>query len=361
MGPRVAFFGSSLVSSYWNGAATYYRGLIKALSRRGWHVTFFEPDVLERQRYRDIEDPPWAEVVVYSAEDEGPVNRALHAARAYDIIVKASGVGVFDRLLERAVRELKGAGRLTVYWDVDAPATLARVDADPNDPFRDDIPEYDLVVTYGGGPAVVEAYRRLGSCATVPVYNGADLETHHPVPREPRFDVDAALLANRLPDREARIEEFFFRPARAMADRAFLLGGNGWDQQHLPDNVRAVGHVPTVDHNAFNCGPTALVSVNRSSMADTGYSPATRIFEAAAAGGCLITDAWAGIEEFFVPGVEILVAHSGADVADLLRGLSKAQAQKIGQAALSRVRHEHTYEHRAAVVERVMGVSRGAV
>lgn len=362
MGPRIAFFGSSLVSSYWNGAATYYRGLIKALSGRGWQFTFFEPDVLDRQRYRDIADPPWAKVVVYDASTEEPVHAALEAARDYDIVVKASGVGVFDRLLERAVPSLKADGRLAIFWDVDAPATLARVHADQNDPFLEDIPKYDLIFTYGGGSPVIAAYRRLGARAIVPVYNAADLDTHHPVPADACFDADAALLANRLPDREARIEEFFFRPARALGDRTFLLGGNGWDQRHLPPNVRALGHVPTADHNRFNCTPAALVSVNRTSMADTGYSPATRMFEAAAAGACLITDAWAGIEEFFAPGREILVARSGDEVADLVRGLSKDRARQIGQAALTRVVHEHTYEHRAQLVEQVVGVTRhGAI
>lgn len=357
--PRVAFFGSSLVSSYWNGAATYYRGLIRALSRRGWRITFFEPDAFERQQHRDIDDPSWATVVVYPATDEG-VERCLDQARDFDLVVKASGVGVFDRLLEQRVAALGGGGRMTAFWDVDAPATLARVQADAEDPFRAEIPCFDVVFTYGGGPPVVDAYAALGARETVPVYNGVDADTHHPVRADARFACTAALLANRLPDREARVDEFFFSSARILPDQEFLLGGNGWTADSVPANVRALGHVRTADHNAFNSTPLALVSINRTSMADTGYSPATRIFEAAAASGCLITDAWAGIDQFFEPGREILVARSGAEVVHHLGSLSPERAKAIGQAALRRALHEHTYEHRADVVEATLGVTRHA-
>jgi spore maturation protein CgeB len=125
---RIAFFGSSLVSAYWNGAATYYRGLVRELDRRGHAVTFFEPDAFERQAHRDIDDPPWAEVVVYAPTEAGAA-AALERARGADVVVKASGIGVLDALLEEAVLDVRGRG-LAVYWDVDAPATLARLEAD---------------------------------------------------------------------------------------------------------------------------------------------------------------------------------------------------------------------------------------
>src|SRR4051794_11104146 len=113
---RIAFFGSSLVSAYWNGAATYYRGIIRALADRGHHVTFYEPDAYERQQHRDMEDPPWAKVVVYPNE-EAAVLRSLESARDADLVVKASGVGVFDELLEKAVLHLQSSSRLVVFWD----------------------------------------------------------------------------------------------------------------------------------------------------------------------------------------------------------------------------------------------------
>src|SRR3954447_59065 len=178
---RIAFSGSSLVSAYWNGAATYYRGLVRALHERGHRVTFYEPDAYSRQQHRDIPDPPWARVVVYPADTEAGVQQALEEARASDVVVKASGVGVFDSLLERAVLDARRPGTLVVFWDVDAPATLDRVQQDPADPFRPLIPHYDFVFTYGGGDPVVRAYRALGARACVPIYNALDPSTHHPV------------------------------------------------------------------------------------------------------------------------------------------------------------------------------------
>src|SRR5437868_1033859 len=148
---KIAFFGSSLVSAYWNGAATYYRGIIRALHERGHRVTFYEPDAYDRQKHRDIPDPQWAKVVVYPADKEKGVMRALEQARGADLIVKASGVGVFDELLEQAVLEFKSPATMVVFWDVDAPATLDRVQKNPMDPFAALIPRYDLILTYGGG------------------------------------------------------------------------------------------------------------------------------------------------------------------------------------------------------------------
>src|SRR5436309_8536406 len=127
---RIAFFASSLVSAYWNGAATYYRGLLRALDARGHRITFYEPDAYERQQHRDIDDPPWAQVVVYPATDEG-VCHALESARGADLLIKASGVGVFDELLEEAVAQMKTPSNLVAFWDVDAPATLDRILQNP--------------------------------------------------------------------------------------------------------------------------------------------------------------------------------------------------------------------------------------
>ena len=352
---RIAFFGSSLVSAYWNGAATYYRGLIRALAERGHAVTFYEPDAFERQAHRDMDDPPWAKVVVYGAERESQALAALEAARSADVIVKASGIGVFDALLEREVIALKRPGNTVLFWDVDAPATLERVAGDPHDPFRRVIPSYDLVLTYGGGQPVIEAYRALGARACVPIYNALDPLTHHPVAPDDRFRGALGFLGNRLPDREARVREFFFEPARRLAASRFVLGGNGWDRDAgAPPNVQLIGHVYTRDHNAFNCTPRAVININRDSMARFGFSPPTRVFEAAGAGACLIVDAWEGIELFLEPGSEVLIAASGAEVAAHLQELTDAAAVRIGRAALRRVLAQHTYAHRAQQVEQAL-------
>jgi spore maturation protein CgeB len=350
----ISFFGSSLVSSYWNGAATYYRGLIRALHQRGHRVTFYEPDAYERQAHRDMDDPEWARVVVYPATEEG-LFRSLEDARRADLIIKASGVGVFDELLEREVPLLKGETTQTVFWDVDAPATLERMAANPEDPFRHLVPRYDLVLTYGGGEPVVSAYRSFGARTCIPVYNALDPDTHFPVPPDMRFSADLSFLGNRLPDRENRVEDFFLSVAASLSGKKFLLAGSGWGDKQRPDNVAYLGHLGTRDHNAFNSTPLAVLNISRSSMAHNGFSPATRVFEAAGAGACIITDRWEGIGQFLEPQREILVAASGEEVAELLERLTPQQALRVGTRALSRVRAEHTYAHRARQVEAIFG------
>jgi spore maturation protein CgeB len=357
-GLRIAFFGSSLVSAYWNGAATYYRGIIRALHERGHRVTFYEPDAYERQQHRDMADPDWARVVVYSAQGTEALERCLKEASDSDVVVKASGVGVFDALLEARVLDLQRPGTQVVFWDVDAPATLERVEKDPGDPFRALIPRYDHILTYGGGEPVVSAYRALGAKECVPIYNALDPSTHHPVAADPRFAGDLAFLGNRLPDREARVEAFFLKAAELLPESRFLLGGSGWGDRSLPNNVKYLGHVYTQDHNALNCSARAVLNINRDSMARFGFSPATRVFEAAGAGACIITDAFKGVELFLEPGREILVAHSGEEVAEHVRKLNGSEARRIGQAALTRVLSEHTYAHRASKVEEVLGFTK---
>ena len=347
----IAFFGSSLVSAYWNGAATYYRGILRALAARGHRVTFYEPDAFERQLHRDIPDPHWARVIVYPSQSSDGVQRALEEARDCDLVVKASGVGVFDALLEAQIVEIRRPGALAVFWDVDAPATLDRLAADSGDPFRRLVPAYDLILTYGGGQPVVAAYRRFGARGCVPIYNGVDPATHHPAAPEPRFACDLGLIANRLPDRERRIEEFFFTVAADLPQQTFLLGGNGWADRPMPPNISYLGHVYTRDHNAFNASARAVLNVSRDSMAAYGYSPATRVFEAAGAWACIITDEWKGIANFFEPGREILVAANGPAVAELIARLTPQEAQRIGAAGRSRALADHTYERRVDLVE----------
>lgn len=351
---NIAFFASSLVSAYWNGAATYYRGIVRALHERGHHVTFYEPDAFDRQQHRDIEDPPWAKVVVYSAAREEDVLRTVEQARGADLVVKASGVGVHDELLERAVLELQSPETLVVYWDVDAPATLDRMNALVSDPLRALVTRYDLVLTYGGGEPVRRAYKVLGARECIPIYNALDPSTHFPVDANPRFEGDLGFLGNRLPDREARVEEFFLRAAAQLPERKFLLGGSGWGDKAVPPNVNYLGHVYTADHNAFNCTPMAVLNISRESMARYGFSPATRVFEAAGAAACLITDAWEGLDHFFEPGREMLVASSGDEVAEIVRELDANKARAVGQAAYKRVLAEHTYAHRAAQLDAIL-------
>jgi spore maturation protein CgeB len=200
----------------------------------------------------------------------------------------------------------------------------------------------------------VSAYKRRGAKESVPIYNALDPTTHFPVEPLPEFAGALGFLGNRLPDRELRVEEFFLKPASRLLRMNFLLGGAGWADKPMSPNVRYFNHVYTADHNAFNCTPCAVLNISRESMARYGFSPATRVFEAAGAAACLITDAWEGIELFLDPGKEVLVARNGEEVEEHLLSLTPAKAGSIGAAAYRRVLAEHTYAHRAAVLDAVL-------
>src|SRR6266571_802672 len=349
---KIFVFGSSLTSSYWNGAATYYRGIYKNLHALGHRITFAEPDIYQRQKNRDAQQIPYAEVVVYQRPTDLP--RLLTLAARAELVIKPSGVGADDELLEAEVLKLGAFGPATAFWDVDAPATLARVEQNPGDSFRRLIPQYDFVFTYGGGPPVVEHYLRLGARNCYPIYNALDPETHHPVNADPELCCDLAFAGHRLPDRERRVEDFFFGVAELAPEMRFILGGEGWAAKALPKNMRWIGHVGTGDHNRVNCSARMVLNINRESMAEIGFSPPTRVFEAAGAGACTITDSWPGIEVFFAPGREILTAGCAEEVVRWLRGLTQEQGREIGKAMRLRALREHTYDGRARQADEIL-------
>lgn len=351
---RLFVFGSSLVSCYWNGAATYYRGIYKGLHALGHQIVFAEPDIYDRQEHRDEEAQiGYARVRVYRGR--GELDALLAEAAGADLIIKHSGIGAEDDYIAAAVLGAAArCGARTAYWDVDAPATLAEMETQARHPLRPLLPGFDWVLTYGGGSAVIERFITLGARNCHPIYNGFDPETHHPVASQAEFACDLAFVGHRLPDREARVEEFFLKPAEALPEKRFLLAGAGWESRPLPPNVRYAGHAPSRWHNPINCSARLVLNVNRRSMAAFGYSPPTRIFEAAAAGACVITDAWEGIGEFFTPGEEILVAASGGDVAAWMRVTSADEAAAIGARMRQRALRDHTYTSRARAVDALL-------
>lgn len=357
MKPTIAFFGSSLVSAFWNGAATYYRGLCRAMHARGHQVVFVEPDLYERQRHRDlVEDPPYAEVRVCQGW-EG-LAHAVERVRAEgaDLVAKCSGVGGWDLDLARAVLSLQSPRTRVAYLDVDAPQTLADAFAEAPDAtgargFRALIPAFDMILLYGGGPPVQAAYAALGARATHLVYNAVDPDDYYPVPADPARSADLLFMGNRMPDREERVRTLFFRAAQLAPDLRFVLGGEGWGDYPFPPNVRWIGHVPTADHRGWNCSARMVLNVNRTAMAAYGFSPPTRVFEAAGCACCVITDAWEGVDTFFAPGQEILVAATAEEIVHHLRTVSASEARSIGNAAHQRVLDDHTYASRAALLE----------
>ena len=348
---KIFAFGSSIVSSYWNGAATYYRGCYKYLARLGYEITFAEPDAYGRQQHRDSDDFSYVHSVVYQpreADGGHDLDRMLAQAAEADIVVKHSGIGCDDAELERRVPAECSASAMTFIWDVDAPATIHRMRAHDDDALRHATAGYDAILTYGGGPLAREGFLEFGAQAYYSMYNGLDPETHFPVPADPSLACDIVFLGNRLPDREARVEELFLRAAELAPNASFVLGGEGWGDKRMPPNVRWLGHVPTADHNRVNCSASMVLNINRASMAEFGFSPPTRVFEVSGAGTCLLCDDWPGIADCFEPDKEILVVQSAEDVVAALRRYDLDARERIGTAFHARGLADHTYAQRAA-------------
>lgn len=345
---KIFAFGSSIVSSYWNGAATYYRGCYKYLSRRGHDIVFAEPDAYDRQKHRDSCDISYVHSLVY--QPNSGIESMLRRASQADVVIKHSGIGADDELLEQRVLECQRQS-VVIFWDVDAPATIARMKANPNDTFIKAVPLYDAIFTYGGGPEIRTSYLNFGARAYYTIYNGLDPETHHHVFADPEYECDLAFLGNRMPDREARVDELFLRAAELAPEKSFLLGGEGWGGKPLPRNVRWIGHVPTSEHNRINCSAGMVININRSSMAACGYSPPTRIFEAAGVAACMLCDEWPGLEDCFEPGREIIVVRSAEDVVQALRCYGQFTRRRIGSAFFAKAMQCHTYGRRAKQAE----------
>ncbi len=300
-GLDVVFFGSDGEGTE---AAAYHRGILRALSARGHGVTvhFGDPAVL-------------------LAEVPG-------AGRA-DVILRASGDGVVDAMLDSALLAQRRPSQLIFYWDAHAPSSLRRLAGDSRSRYRARIPRFDLVFTAGGGDAVVRGYEALGARRCVPLHVAIDPDAQPAAVPSAAFVADLSVLAPLSPGGDAsRVEAFFFAAARALPERRFVLGGSGWGGAGLPDNVRWVGDVAAAARGAFHASAGVVLDVGRE-----GGSPDARLLEAACAGACIISDAWEGLDRFLTPGREVLVARDGQDVARLLRALGPGEARAIGQAA----------------------------
>jgi spore maturation protein CgeB len=346
---NIFVFGSSIVSSYWNGAATYYRGIYKYLSQRGHRITFAEPDAYGRQEHRDKGDYSYVRSLVYTPHAD--IDSMLNLAAEADVVVKHSGLGVDDALLEARVPDLAEHSAV-FFWDVDAPATIGRLHADTSDPFRAQISRYDGILTYGGGPVARDEYLQLGGRRYQSIYNGLDPDTHYPVPSDPTVYCDVLFLGNRLRDREQRVDKLFLQAAQLAPNKQFILGGEGWGDKSLPPNVRWIGHVPTDDHNRLNCSAGMVMNINRASMASFGFSPPTRVFEVAGAGACMLCDDWPGLEDCFDADHEILVVRCARDVVDALDSHDATARKQMGAEFRARALRDHTYAQRAELVER---------
>ncbi|HVY82078.1 MAG TPA: glycosyltransferase [Steroidobacteraceae bacterium] len=344
---KLAIFGLTLSSSWGNGHATLWRGLIRALGRSGHDVVFFERDVPYYAEHRDLCALPGAELILYPRWDDIRQRACAHIADADAVIITSYCPDA--REAARLLRD-ESATALRVFYDLDTPVTLARLGAGETVEYvpEDGLGAFDLVLSYTGGIALAELQRRLGARRVAPLHGHADPETHAPRPGRARHEWDLSYLGTFAADRQRALEQLFIEPARRSPHRRFVLGGSGYPAS-FPwcRNIWFLRHVPPPDHPAFFCSSRLTLNVTRGDMAAMGFCPSGRLFEAAACGTPLITDDWHGLEHFYAPGAEILVAHGPADVIAALER-SDEELQRIARAARERTLAEHSSAQRAS-------------
>jgi len=346
---KLVVFGLTVSSSWGNGHATLWRGLARALARRGHRLLFFERDVPWYAEHRDLTELPGGELILYRDWAEaGPLARR-HLADA-DVAMVTSYCP--DGLAATNATLASPAAR-KVFWDLDTPVTLARLAA--GEPVEAVGPrglrDFDFALSYTGGPALKALTDHLGARRAVPLYGFVDPEMHRPTAPDARFRADLSYLGTYAADRQHRLEELFVEPARRRPDRRFVLAGALYPHGFpWTDNIFFVRHLPPAEHPAFFAASRLTLSVTRAAMAAMGWCPSGRLFEAAACGCPVISDAWDGLDHFFTPGTEILVARGTPDAMAAL-SLSDAELQRIGRAARDRALACHTADRRVIDLE----------
>ena len=265
---KIFVFGSSITSCYWNGAATYYRGIYRNLAALGHDIIFAEPDIYGRQQNRDRHDVNYADVIVYRT----PVilMRCSHKPPAPPWSSNTAAWEPTTNCWRRGCSSAARRSTQVAFWDVDAPATLARVEADPDDPFRRLIPQYDFIFTYGGGAPVVRHYLPWERATAIRFTTLWIPTTHHPVAADPALACDLLFVGNRLPDREQRVEEFFLRAAELAPEMSFILGGEGWSSNLCRRTCATSATSLPIGTTRLNCSARMVLNVNRESMAKSG-------------------------------------------------------------------------------------------
>jgi spore maturation protein CgeB len=338
-------FGLSLSSSWGSGHGATFRGLLRALAARDWNITFFEHDVEWYRSNRDLPDPDFCELRFY---DDRPDAEA--AVRAADVVIVGSYVHKGAALIDW----LRHQRRPLFFYDIDTPITLVNLAHDGATEYlrADQVPLFETYFSFAGGPALTELEQRWGSRQAEALYCAVDTTVYRPVRVDPRFECTLSYVGTYAADRQPAVEDLFFAPARALPmDRFFLAGAQYPSEVPLPPNVVHEIHVYPRDHSALYCSSRATLNLTRKSMRQYGWSPSTRLFEAAASGACIISDTWPGLGTLLDVNCEVLLATSTEDVMQHLEALSPQRRKAIGAAARERVLREHTYEQRAAQVE----------
>ncbi len=345
---QITIFGLSITSSWGNGHATTFRSLCRALRRRGHEIVFFEKDQEWYSGNRDMPEPPFCTTHIYRDwKRESPrIRRVLHDS---DVVVVGSyvhdGAKVIDEVLGAAVP-------VKAFYDIDTPITISKLRAgDAGYIRRDQVAEFDLYLSFTGGPILKEIETSFGAARALPFYCSVDPERHHFTP-DPYFHCDLSYMGTYAPDRQPKIDELFCEPARRLPQSRFLVAGPLYPENlRWPANVRHIMHLEPKLHPGFYSSARFTLNVTRAEMIAAGYSPSVRLFEAAACGAAIISDSWPGLEMFLQPGKEILVPKGSDDVVSLVREMSGEEARAIGRAARERVLSEHTAAHRAAQFE----------
>jgi spore maturation protein CgeB len=342
---KLVVFGLSVSSSWGNGHATLWRGLIRALDQLGHSVVFYERDVPYYAEHRDVEQLSQGELKLYSEWDE-VVSRAERDIEDADASIVTSycpdGAAASDLVLS-------SSSGLRVFYDLDTPVTLERLRRGEPVPYLpvEGLAGFDLVLSYTGGVALDELKQRLGARRVLPLYGSVDSRLHYPVPPVERYRADLSYLGTYAEDRQEALLRLLIEPARRLPSRRFLIGGAKYPQAFpWSANIFFVRHLPPPEHSAFYCSSRVTLNVTRAPMAEMGYCPSGRLFEAAACGAAALTDSWEGLHEFFEADTEILVADTTADVLAALE-LSDRELGRIAEAARERVLTDHTAERRA--------------
>jgi spore maturation protein CgeB len=339
---KLVVFGLTVSSSWGNGHATLWRGLIRALAGRGCRVIFFERDVEWYRENRDLLELPGADLILYPDWDSirSRARRELASADAAMVTSYCPDARPASVLVQ-------DAPGVSVFYDLDTPVTLAHLgEGVPYLP-QDGLGGFDLVLSYTGGAALQALRTRLGARRTAPLYGHADPLVHRPV-RSGARRADLSYIGTYAEDRQAALEALFIEPARRRPDKQFVLAGASYPTDFpWTDNIWFKRHLPPSEHPDFFAASRLTLNVTRRDMAAMGWAPSGRLFEAAACGTPVLSDDWAGLADFFEPGREILLAHGTEETLDAL-DRSDAELAAVGRAARDRVLAEHTSDHRAS-------------